>query len=264
MQTSAAGAGNTITQWYLYGGTAGITTANAQAVTAAGYFVPTGASFTNAAHTVTNFYGLRLPAVTLSGGASIVTNWGISQEDTTALNQFSATTNTFSGIVRATGTLATAPAFSTPGDTNTGMYFPSADTLRFSTAGSPAVSITSSQLLQFDSGYGSVATAYGTRAWVNFNGTGTVAIRASGNVSSITDNAVGDYTVNFTSAMPDANYSIAACIGHPAGNPSPPGPMVSPINTARGVPTTALFHVYTLSGSFSTNDATYVYITVTR
>jgi hypothetical protein len=45
-------------------------------------------------------------------------------------------------------------------------------------------------------------------AWVNFNGTGTVAIRASGNVSSITDNGVGDYTVNFTNAMPDANYGI--------------------------------------------------------
>ena len=47
------------------------------------------------------------------------------------------------------------------------------------------------------------------RAWVNFNGTGIVAIRASFNVSSITDNGVGDYTVNFTTAMPDANYGIA-------------------------------------------------------
>ena len=45
------------------------------------------------------------------------------------------------------------------------------------------------------------------RAWVNFNGTGTVAIRASYNVSSITDNGTGDYTVNFTTAMADANYS---------------------------------------------------------
>jgi hypothetical protein len=62
---------------------------------------------------------------------------------------------------------------------------------------------------RFNSGYGSVATAYGCRAWVNFNGTGTVAIRASGNVSSITDNGVGDYTANFTNAMPDANYSVA-------------------------------------------------------
>jgi len=51
------------------------------------------------------------------------------------------------------------------------------------------------------------APLYMARAWVNFNGTGTVAIRASGNVSSITDNGTGDYTVNFTTAMPDANYS---------------------------------------------------------
>jgi hypothetical protein len=50
------------------------------------------------------------------------------------------------------------------------------------------------------------APIYPCRAWVNFNGTGTVAIRASGNVTSITDNGTGDYTVNFTTAMPDANY----------------------------------------------------------
>ena len=59
----------------------------------------------------------------------------------------------------------------------------------------------------FNSGYGSVATAFGCRAWVNFNGVGTVAIRSSGNVSSVTDNGVGDYTVNFTNAMPDVNYA---------------------------------------------------------
>ena len=53
------------------------------------------------------------------------------------------------------------------------------------------------------------APVYAARAWVNFNGTGTVAIRASGNVSSITDNGAGDYTVNFTTAMPDANYGVA-------------------------------------------------------
>jgi hypothetical protein len=50
------------------------------------------------------------------------------------------------------------------------------------------------------------APVYACRAWVNFNGFGTVAIRASGNVSSITDNGTGNYTVNFTTAMPDANY----------------------------------------------------------
>lgn len=66
--------------------------------------------------------------------------------------------------------------------------------------------IDSSGNLQFNSGYGSVATAYGCRAWVNFTGQGTVAIRASGNVSSLTDHGTGDYTVNFTTSMPDTNY----------------------------------------------------------
>jgi hypothetical protein len=47
------------------------------------------------------------------------------------------------------------------------------------------------------------------RAWVNFNGTGTVAIRASGNVSSITDLSTGRYEVNFTTAMPDANFMVS-------------------------------------------------------
>ncbi len=61
------------------------------------------------------------------------------------------------------------------------------------------------------------APIYAARAWVNFNGTGTVAIRASGNVSSITDNGVGDYTVNFTTAMSDANYSAVVTCQTSAG-----------------------------------------------
>ena len=51
---------------------------------------------------------------------------------------------------------------------------------------------------------------YTAKAWVNFDGTGTVAIRASGNVSSITDNGTGVYTVNFTTAMSDTNYSFVS------------------------------------------------------
>lgn len=56
----------------------------------------------------------------------------------------------------------------------------------------------------------SAGTEIGTfcRAWVNFNGTGTVAIRASFNVSSITDDGVGSYTVNFTNSLPDVNYCV--------------------------------------------------------
>jgi hypothetical protein len=64
------------------------------------------------------------------------------------------------------------------------------------------------------------APSYSARAWVNFNGDGTVAIRASGNVSSITDNGTGDYTVNFTTAMPDANYSLSVTPGADTTNGS--------------------------------------------
>ena len=56
------------------------------------------------------------------------------------------------------------------------------------------------------------APSYSARAWVNFNGTGTVKINGSGNVSSITDNGTGDYTVNFSTAMPNTNYAAThAC-----------------------------------------------------
>ncbi len=97
-------------------------------------------------------------------------------------------------------------------DANTGIYFPGADRIGFAEGGVQCGEFDASGNFQFNSGYGSVATAYGYRAWVNFNGTSTVAIRASGNVTSITDNGTGDYTVNFTTALPDANYSgIGMC-----------------------------------------------------
>lgn len=59
----------------------------------------------------------------------------------------------------------------------------------------------------------SYTVGYKCRAWVNFNGTGTVAIRASMNVSSITDNGTGDYTINFTTAMIDVNYNPTCMVG---------------------------------------------------
>ena len=62
------------------------------------------------------------------------------------------------------------------------------------------------------------APSYSARAWVNFNGTGTVAIRGSGNVSSITDGGVGLYTVNLTTAMPDANYCVTTTMSTNASN----------------------------------------------
>lgn len=61
---------------------------------------------------------------------------------------------------------------------------------------------------EFNSGYGSVATAYGVRAWIDFDGTaGTIGTgNASGNMDAVTDNGTGDYTVNFTTDMPDNDY----------------------------------------------------------
>ncbi len=79
----------------------------------------------------------------------------------------------------------------------------------FQSAGSTKATIDTSGNLKFDSGFGSVGTAYGCRAWVNIDGTGTVGINASGNVSSITDVATGAYRVNFTNAMPDTNFVIS-------------------------------------------------------
>ena len=105
-----------------------------------------------------------------------------------------------------TWTFATTGSSNAYGIPSAGYFF-----LRDSTAGEHRLVIDTSGNLQFNSGYGSVATAYGCRAWVNFDGTsGSIGSgRANGNVTSITDNGTGDYTVNFTTAMPDANYSYA-------------------------------------------------------
>jgi hypothetical protein len=89
------------------------------------------------------------------------------------------------------------------------------------------------------------------RAWVNFNGTGTVAIRASGNVSSITDGGTGTYTVNFTTAMPDTNYITV--------NESLPGWLtgsgIFDLFGASGyVKTTAGFEIYSAVGTLSSNS----------
>ena len=113
--------------------------------------------------------------------------------------------------------------------------------------------------LSFNSGYGSVAIAYGCRAWVNFNGTGTVAIRASGNVTSITDNGTGDYTVNFTTAMPDANYSFIGTAGRGASNAD-----ILVNENVSVVPTTSAVRFGTTNGVGTLTDSSYVNIAVFR
>ena len=85
------------------------------------------------------------------------------------------------------------------------------------------------------------APVYACRAWVNFNGTGTVAIRASGNVSSITDNGIGNYTVNFNTAMPDINYAVTSSSTVGGGN----GTSISAhyVGATYTAPTTSNFRV---------------------
>jgi hypothetical protein len=84
---------------------------------------------------------------------------------------------------------------------------------------------------------------YKCRAWVNFNGTGTVAIRAAGNVASITDNGTGNYTVNFTTALPDANYSWGLSAG---GADATAADTLGPLNQ---VPTASAFRFAVENGS---------------
>jgi hypothetical protein len=106
------------------------------------------------------------------------------------------------------------------------------------------------------------APIYACRAWVNFNGTGTVAIRASGNVSSITDNGAGDYTVNFATAMPDANYAVAgtAQISSFAGT-GWQGYCVSISSTA---PTASAVRVLTSSSTAAAFDASIASVAIFR
>ena len=144
-------------------------------------------------------------------------------------------------------------------DANTGIFFPGADRIGFSEGGVQVGEFDASGNFLMNSGYGSAAVAYGCRAWVNFNGTGTVAIRGSGNVSSITDNGTGDYTVNFTTALPDANYSVAATVGQ--GGAGNTGIAYGTLESA--APTTSAVRLRASQGSANL-DMSYNFVSIFR
>jgi hypothetical protein len=102
------------------------------------------------------------------------------------------------------------------------------------------------------------APSYTCRAWVNFNGTGTVAIRASGNVSSITDNGTGDYTVNFTTAMPDANFSASVNVGGTGGI------FIGSYDDVLSPRGTGFLRVFGVNTSFSKADAAVMNVSIFR
>jgi hypothetical protein len=106
-----------------------------------------------------------------------------------------------------------------------------------------------------------VALAYDCRAWVNFNGTGTVAIRASGNVSSITDGGVGIYTVNFANAMPDVNYAVTGFARKSAIDDA--NPLLLSSNHTYTYTTSAV-QVKTVVGSWTFTDGLTVCVAIFR
>jgi hypothetical protein len=110
---------------------------------------------------------------------------------------------------------------------------------------------------QFNDGAG---TQTGTlcRAWVNYKGTSTQSIRASFNVSSVTYNGTGDYTINFTNALTDANYSAVVVGG--TGTGANKATFDVPIAT----PTTSAVRVGASNYLASLTDYAYVYVAVFR
>ena len=224
---------------------------------------------------------LRIVNVNGTGGASAFGQFKFSNDANPVYHRIyksrGTAVNTYTAVANAdnlyeldvlasdgTGFIYTAGiAASVEGAVSTGII---PTNLKFSTSGvstsgtlTEQMRIDSAGLLKFNSGYGSVATAYGCRAWVNFNGTGTVAIRASGNVSSITDNGVGDYTVNFTTALVDANYSINATTSTDAASL-----MFIGINGTNTVVTTASVRISITNNAGASVDRTTLCISVFR
>jgi hypothetical protein len=228
-------------------GTTGITTP-AETITTNLTFTGTGNRITGDFSNATYVNRVAFQSSTVNGVSSpfiIPNGTGISASIIMATT--SDPTNCSYGQIAANGSTDVRIV---SGQLGTGTYLP----MTFYTGGSERARIDTSGNLLFNSGYGSAATAYGCRAWVNFNGTGTVAIRASGNVSSITDNGTGDYTVNFTTAMVDANYASLRNVQE-SGT----------VQVVRGESTSASqAGVYVTNTSNVTSDATNVYFAAFR
>lgn len=106
------------------------------------------------------------------------------------------------------------------------------------------------------------APIYACRAWVDFNGTGTVAIRASGNVSSITDNGAGDYTINFTTEMPDADYVVVGSGQYDTTNVNADVPSIG-VRRVSGAKSTTSVRISCANGTTGT-DAEFVMVAIFR
>ena len=132
------------------------------------------------------------------------------------------------------------------------------DDLRFNTDATTQMILTSAGNLQLNSGYGSVATAYGCRAWANFNGS-TTTIRASGGVSSLTNVSTGITTVAFSVTMPNANYALVGTSSVSAASAYVAGLDV----VSDFTPTTTQIRIHTKYNASDTSP-TFVYFAVFR
>ena len=111
------------------------------------------------------------------------------------------------------------------------------------------------------------ATFYTAKAWVNFNGTGTISIRADGNVSSLTDNGAGRYQVNFSSNTSDSNYSCQGNMQATSGNSNAQVSCLVEYTSYSSLSTsmqTSGVRVNTITNQFITNDNEYVGVNITR
>jgi hypothetical protein len=148
-----------------------------------------------------------------------------------------AATSYASSYIRGTASGTSALIFATGGTNFTNIY----------DAGAPTeqARITAAGLLQFNSGYGSVATAYGCRAWCQYNS--SQAIVSSANVSSITVIGTGDVRLNFATAMPDANFSAVASTNESGGT-------AKFCNTTQPSTTTIRVVTFNLAGATCNNE----------
>ena len=111
------------------------------------------------------------------------------------------------------------------------------------------------------------APVYGVRAWVSFDGTGaggTRTIRGSGNVDSVTDNGNGNYTINFTTAMPDANYAATATCGGAGGTSQSPDIVCAFPSDGSPIYTLSAVQIYTYNVNQGLEDRPYVSVIVVR